>query len=280
MNDVEFERIAHHAAETVSREADRIAEPESALAQMLAHPARGATNALYPVSVDHQSWDRRRSWVALASAAAIVALIAGVALISRSRDALLVTDSPPVSVGSSSLDEAAVPPSVDVARTPVARLELDDVAPVSAPLVLSEYLNGVQFAVRQEVGDNVFGGAVVTDADTDGVTITIYGTDVERVTDAVDRIAVDARERISVAEAIYSVNDLERFGNDAQRRLDAEGLEAYVVIRWGLDAVEVDLVTPTGEPDPAIESAAKTALGDLPVVIRFSSPVVPLGEGS
>lgn len=72
------------------------------------------------------------------------------------------------------------------------------------------------------------------------------------------------------------MSDLERFASDAQSRLDAAGIEAYVMIRWGIDAVDVSLVTPDGEPDSAIEERAVDALGDIPNVVSFSPPMTPL----
>ena len=72
------------------------------------------------------------------------------------------------------------------------------------------------------------------------------------------------------------MSDLERFASDAQSRLDAAGIEAYVMIRWGIDAVDVNLVTPDGEPDSAIEERAVDALGDIPNVVSFSPPMTPL----
>ena len=69
-----------------------------------------------------------------------------------------------------------------VSPAPVApSLDLDGVPPVSAPLVLSQYLNDVQIAVRNDVGDDVFGGAIAQDADTAAMTLTIFGTDADAV---------------------------------------------------------------------------------------------------
>ena len=158
---------------------------------------------------------------------------------------------------------------------PAPSLDLDGVPPVSAPLVLSQYLNDVQFAVRNDVGDGVFGGAVVNDADTAEMTITIYGTDADLLSDAVDRIAIDERDRISVVESQYSVSDLERFASEAQGRLDAAGIEADVMIRWGLDAADVNLVTPDGAPNSVIEERATDVLENVPAVISFSAPMTP-----
>lgn len=98
---------------------------------------------------------------------------------------------------------APTSPAATSATPTVARLDLDDVPPVSAPLVLSEYLNAVQFTVGRQVGDGVF-GAVAMNADTEHMSLTIYGTDADQLMDAVDRIAVDARERITVSETQFS----------------------------------------------------------------------------
>ena len=189
-----------------------------------------------------------------------------------------VPDNEPTSEpGSSSPGQTAPPASVPWTG-PAPRLELDGVPPVSALLVLSEYLNEVQFAVRTDVGEDVFGGAVAHDADTAEMTLTIYGTDADIVSDAVDRIATDERQRISVVQSQFSVGDLERFASEAQSRLDAAGIEAYVMISWRIDAVEVNLVTPDGEPDSAIEDRAVDALGDVPAVLAFSPPMTPLSD--
>jgi hypothetical protein len=107
------------------------------------------------------------------------------------------------------------------------------------------------------------------------VTITIYGTDEALLNGAVDRIATDERDRIRVVESRYSVNDLERFSTEAQRRLDAAGIEAYVVIRWGVDVVDVNLVTPDGARDAVLEADAQTDMDDVPAVISFWAPPIP-----
>ena len=188
-----------------------------------------------------------------------------------------VPGSEPTSEPDSSASSGQTAPPASVPWTGlVPSLDLDGVPPVSAPLVLSEYLNEVQFAVRTDVGDDVFGGAVAQDADTAEMTLTIYGTDADTVSDAVDRIATDERDRITVVQSQYSVSDLERFASEAQSRLDASGIDAYVMIRWGIDAVDVSLVTPDGEPDRAIEDRAVDALGDIPNVLSLSPPMTPL----
>lgn len=171
------------------------------------------------------------------------------------------------------------PETTQLTGATVGPLELDGVPPVSAPLVLSAYLDDVQQAVRRQVGDDVFAGAVATNADTGDMTLVIYSTDAVRVTEAVDRIAVDARDRITAVESQYSMNDLERFAAEARRRLDAASIDALIATRWGLDAVEVIVVTPEGEPDPGIQDAARAALDDIPASISFSSPLVPLDGG-
>lgn len=86
MNEVELKRLAHRAVESVRREADRIADPESALARLLDEEPVGSTGARYPVTLDQRPSGRRRFWPVLASAAAIVALIAAVAVFARGPD--------------------------------------------------------------------------------------------------------------------------------------------------------------------------------------------------
>jgi hypothetical protein len=165
----------------------------------------------------------------------------------------------------SSDNATSTPGSILATPETVGKPDLDGIPAVSVPLVLSEYLGSVQLAVRQDVGDDIFGGAALTDADTEDITITIFGTDAERINDAVERIANDARDRIIVSESEYSVRDLERFADEAQRRLDAEGIDAYVEVRWGLAGAYVNLVTPDGKRDAAIESSATAALDGVPV---------------
>lgn len=191
-----------------------------------------------------------------------------------------VPDSAAAPESSSSVIAQPVPPTSVPWTGPAPSLALDGVPPVSAPLVLSQYLNDVQLAVRNDVGEDVFGGAAANDADTAEMTITIYGTDKVLLSDAVDRIAIDERDRISVVETQYSVSDLEGFASEAQGRLDAAGIEAYVMIRWGLDAVDVNLVTPDGVPDSAIEERAAEALENVPAVISFSVPMTPQASDS
>lgn len=191
----------------------------------------------------------------------------------------IATSAVPTSEPDSSASSGQTAPPASVQWTgPVPTLDLDGVPPVSAPLVLSEYLNEVQFAVRTDVGEGVFGGAVAHDADTAEMTLTIYGTDADIVSDAVDRIATGERDRITVVQTRYSASDLEQFASEAQSRLDGSGIDAYVMIRWGIDAVDVNLVTPDGEPDSAIEERAVDVLGDIPAVFSFSPPMTPLSD--
>jgi hypothetical protein len=180
----------------------------------------------------------------------------------------------PASVGGPT---ASVATSIQYRAVPLGGLNLAGVPEVSVPIVLSEYLNTAQVDVRHEVGDDIFGGAIANDADTAAMTITILGTDTYEIADAVSRLPSDAQDRIVVAESKYSVSEVEGFAAEARSRLDVAGIDAWVVIRWGLDAVSVNLVTPDGAPDATIESEARSALGDLPVVIDFSGPIVPRG---
>jgi hypothetical protein len=50
------------------------------------------------------------------------------------------------------------------------------------------------------------------------------------------------------------------------------------MIRWGLDAVDVNLVTPDGAPDSAIEQRATDVLENVPAVISFSAPMTPASD--
>lgn len=74
------------------------------------------------------------------------------------------------------------------------------------------------------------------------------------------------------------MSDLEGFASEAQGRLDDAGIEAYVMIRWGLDAVDVNLVTPDGAPDSVIEQRATDVLENVPAVISFSAPMMPASD--
>lgn len=112
-----------------------------------------------------------------------------------------VMESVAASDSSSSVIAQSVPATSVPWPGPAPSLDLDGVPPVSAPLVLSQYLNDVQLDVRNDVGEDVFGGAVANDADPAEMTITIYGTDPDLLNEAADRIALDGRDRISVVES-------------------------------------------------------------------------------
>lgn len=143
-------------------------------------------------------------------------------------------------------------------------------------MAITQYLSDVSLAVLSELGSGVWAGASLDDADTPDVAITIYGTDGARITEVVDRVALELRDRISVVETQHSADDLERLAAEAQERLDAAGIVARVGTRWGLDAASVTLVTPDGTADPTIERAARDVLDGIPVAITFSGPMVHL----
>lgn len=161
----------------------------------------------------------------------------------------------------------------DTAGTP---LRIAEVPPVSVPMALTEYLSDVSLAVLDEVGIGVWAGASLDDADTLDVAITIYGNDGARITEVVDRVALELRDRITVVETRHAADELEWFASEAQERLGAAGIVARVGTRWGLDAASVTLVTPDGTADPAIERAARDVLDGIPVAITSSGPMVPL----
>jgi len=152
-------------------------------------------------------------------------------------------------------------------------LDLDGVPPESVPMVISEHLNRVQQAVRAEVGDDVFAGSAFTNDANDKMTI--YGTDPAAIAAALDRVDTPLGDRIAVAETHYSLNEIDTYAEQALARLDAARIESTVVVRYGVvDAVVVQLETPDGEPDDAIQTAATNVLGDIPVAISFSPPFV------
>lgn len=169
-----------------------------------------------------------------------------------------------------------VTPPAAAGETSSSPLRIADVPPVSEPMAITQYLGDVSLAVLDELGSDVWAGASLDDADTLDVAITIYGTDGARITELVDRVALELRDRIAVVETRHAADDLERLAAEAQERLDAAGIDAWVGTSWGVDAASVTLVTPDGTADPAVERAARDVLDGIPVAISFSGPMVPL----
>ena len=174
---------------------------------------------------------------------------------------IVTTPTTPIS-DAASVD--AVPPALD----------LSGVTPASVPMVISEHLNNVQQAVRADVGDDVFAGSAFTNDAND--TMTIYGTDPTVLTAALARVNTPLRDRITVVETRYSLNEIENYAHQAQALLDAAGIAASAAVQYGVDAVVVELETPDGEPDDTIETEAGKILSDIPVTITFRAPYVPL----
>lgn len=91
MNDADFERNAHRAASWLRTQAEHVAEPEAALTQLLADEV-GVDGSDHVRSVRAGRRRHRRLWAGLASAAAVVALIIGVAVTGGERsDAPVLT---------------------------------------------------------------------------------------------------------------------------------------------------------------------------------------------
>lgn len=139
-------------------------------------------------------------------------------------------------------------------------------------MALSEHLSTVQLAVRAEVGDDVFAGSAFTNAANDA--ITIFGTDAAAITTALDHTGTPLRDRIGVVETRYSLNEIETYADQAQRRLDAAGIKSSAWIQYGIDAVSVQLETPDGQPDESLAASATALLNDLPVIITYSAPYI------
>ena len=152
--------------------------------------------------------------------------------------------------------------------------DLDGVPPESVPMVISEHLNRVQQAVRAKVGDDIFAGSAFTNDANDKMTV--YGTDPAVIAAALDRVDTPLRDRISVAETRYSLNEIETYAEQARARLDAAGIAVSAGVQFGVDAVVVQLETPDGAPNDTIQTAATNVLGDIPVAISFGRPLVDL----
>jgi hypothetical protein len=93
MNDADFERRAQRAAAWMRTQAEQVAEPEAALTQLFADEA-GVDGPAQTRTVRTGRWRHRRRWAALASAAAVVALIIGVAVTGREQAQAPVLTSP------------------------------------------------------------------------------------------------------------------------------------------------------------------------------------------
>ncbi len=156
-------------------------------------------------------------------------------------------------------------------------LDLTGVPEASVPMVIAERLANVSAAVGADVGRDVFAGGRFDDAATADVTLTLFGTDAGVIDRSLDRHAGDVRDRVSVVETQYAAIEIERFAAEAQRRLDAAGIEGSAGVRWGLDAVDLTLYHADGQADPVLEARADDAIGDIPVVVTFSRPPTPAG---
>jgi hypothetical protein len=188
--------------------------------------------------------------------------------------AIVTTSTIPVSVA---VSVEAVPPTLDSSDLPFVSvpvtLDVAGVPPASVAMVISEHLNSVQQAVRAEIGDDVFAGSAFANLEND--TMIIYATDVAAATAALDHTGTPVRDRITVVEMHYSVNDIETYAAQAQNRLDAAGIKGSAWVRFGLDAVDVVLETPDGQPDENLQAQATSVLADIPFSITFSGPMLP-----
>jgi hypothetical protein len=153
-------------------------------------------------------------------------------------------------------------------------LDLDGIPEASVPLVLTQYLEHVASAVADEVGPDAYVGSQFDLPDSPDVAVIIVGTDVQRLSDVLDRIATQERDRFTVWASEYSLSELEQFVTDADGRLADAGIEAKA---WaGMGHIDVFVVTPDGQPDPELERATRATLGGLPFDIEFTSPPVAL----
>ena len=119
-----------------------------------------------------------------------------------------------------------------------------------------------------------FVGSQLDSPDSPDVAVTIFGTDVQRLSDVLDRIATQERDRFTVIASEYSLSELEQSVTDADARLADAGIEATA---WaGMGHIDVFVVTPDGQPDRELERATRAILGDLPFDIEFTSPPVSL----
>ena len=153
-------------------------------------------------------------------------------------------------------------------------LNFDGVPAASIPMVISEHLNEVQTSVRADVGDDVFAGAAFTNDAND--TMSIYGTDADVVTAALNRVQTPLRQQITVIETRCSVNDLEIYADEAQTLLDKAGIKASTWVQFGVDAVVVQIETPDGQPNEALGAEAIEALPNIPISIGYSGPFLQL----
>lgn len=154
------------------------------------------------------------------------------------------------------------------------KLDLVGVPEASVPLVLTQYVEHVVMSVADEVGPAVYAGSRIDLPDSPDVAVTIFGTDVQRLSDALDRIATQTRDRFTVMASEYSLRELEQFVTDADAQLANAGIEAKAWV--GMGHIDVFVLTPDGQPDPELERATRATLSDLPFEMEFISPPVPL----
>ena len=83
----------------------------------------------------------------------------------------------------------------------------------------------------------MFAGSAFTNDANDKMTT--YGTDPAAIAAALDRIDTPLRDRITVAETRYSLNEIETYAEQARARLDAAGITASAGVQFGVDAVVV-----------------------------------------
>ncbi len=153
-------------------------------------------------------------------------------------------------------------------------LDLDGIPEASVPVALTKYLEQVAMVVAEEVGPDLYAGSRLDLPDSSDVAVTIFGTDVKRLSDALDRIATHERDRFTVVASDYSLSELELFVTDADARLADAGIEATAWV--GMGHIGVSVVTPDGQPEPELERAARAALGDLPFELEFAGPSVSI----
>lgn len=107
--------------------------------------------------------------------------------------------------------------------------------------------------------------------------MTIYGTDVDAIEAALDRIGTDQRERITVVASDYSFADLRDVAARADAALLANGLAPlWISPRYDGSGVDVEIERTQGRSDDELVTAATAALAGLPVFVIASDPPVPL----
>jgi len=158
MSDMKFERTARHAAAWMRAEAERVADPNAALARLMADESveGGLDPALPEQAVPAR---RQRLWVGLASAAAVVAMIVGIVVVGGEQSEAPTLISPATTVEPTPATTPAPTTTPDSTLAPSTTVSPNPDPDVEAPLAG----RGIAFVELAALLD-VYGGSGIDHA--------------------------------------------------------------------------------------------------------------------